>query len=50
MDRASATEMIGSGSVPGQVKAIKDYKNQHLQLSCLTFSDKKGQREASAVW
>ena len=36
VDRASATEAVDSGSIPGQ-----DYKNWYSQLSCLTFSIKR---------
>ena len=37
MDRASATETVDSGLIPGRVKT-KDSKTWHSQLPCLTFS------------
>ena len=40
VDRASATEAVDSGSIPGRVKP-KNYKNWYSQLSCLTFSIKR---------
>ena len=38
IDKASATETVDSGSIPGRVK-IKDYKNWYSQLPCLTFNN-----------
>ena len=37
LDRASATEAVDLGSIPGRVKP--DYKNWYSQLSYLTFSN-----------
>ena len=38
VDRASVTEMVDSGLIPGWVKT-EDYKTRYLQLPCLMFSN-----------
>ena len=48
MDRASATETVDTDSILGGVKP-KAIKIWHSQLPYLTFSNKKGQCEASTV-